>query len=142
MKQRIFEDLDLADRRAQIQAESVKSEIMEYSKALNMEQLNALKDEQAILAVKLHTLEKKKKAFLELHNEQKKPVSNKINQVLDAMETKQMTIEGDIYSWPDHENNLMYFVDDEGIVVQCRSMTQDETQLSFHASSMQQMQTG
>ena len=134
MKTKLYPDLDLPDRLAQIKAEAVKVETMEFEKPLSEDEYNSLKEEQSILALKIYKLEKRKKRLLDEIANEKKPADLKQKEVLAAMDTRTMNVEGNVYSVPDHDNNIMYFVSEEGHVVQARALTQEERQLNFTIS--------
>jgi hypothetical protein len=137
MKSILYQDLAPEDRLKQIKAEAVKVTVEEFEKPLSEEEYDSLKDEQSILALAMFKLDMKKKKFLDELNGERKPKEIKHKQVLQSMNTRTMMMEGDIYSVPDHENNTMYFVDDAGNVIQARGLTQEEKQLSFHISSIE-----
>lgn len=131
----MFANMSPEDRAAQIRAEAVSQETMQYEKPLSQEETDSLHSEQRILALRLYRLEKTKKRYLEEHNAEKKPVELKYKEVLKSMDTQTMSVEGDVYKVPEHAENMMYFIDLEGNIIQARPMTQDERQLNMLSSN-------
>jgi len=129
--EKLFNDLDLADRLKQIKEEAVDTEVMEYMRPLDDAEHAQLKNEQYSLAMKLFKLDKKKKALLEKHNAEAKPVKNKLKQVMESMETKSMNVEGDIYFVVDAFDQQMMLVDEEGNIIERRPLTAQEKQITL-----------
>jgi hypothetical protein len=126
---KLYNDLVPEDRLTQIKAEAIRQETMQFEKPLSDDELIELKDEQNILSLRLFRLEKKKKKFMEQHKNEKKPVEIKQKEVLTAMDTRTISVEGDVFLVPDHDKKMMYYVDGEGNIIQARALLQDERQM-------------
>lgn len=131
---KLYQDLDLRSRLEQIKAEAVGVEVMEYEKPLTDEEVTSFKEELVDISLRIHDLELKKKQFIEDHNAKVKPQANRQKLVLTNLKHKTMTAEGQVYKVPDHEKNVIYFVDGEGYIINMRNMLPDERQLNMNVT--------
>ena len=128
---KLYEDLALFDRSEQIKAEAVKVEILDFEKPLSDDDCEKLYGEQRELVLRLFKLEKKKKKFMNEYNNERKPVEMKHKEILQSMDTRTISIEGEVYLVPDFERRIMNYVDIEGNIINSRAMTKEEMQLSI-----------
>lgn len=99
-----------------------------YPKPLTPEELTIYKDTLADLSVKKNNLvvefEKKK----EEHKEAIKPLDRQYNEAREAIKTKSVQVEGDIYLIPDMDNKIMGLYDGEGNLIGARPFLPEERQ--------------
>lgn len=123
-----LKDLTVQDRKDQINAMFSKAEEKIYMKPLTREELAIRKDEMAEATIMLNTLEEEFKQIKEAHKIKVAPHEVKQRAALDAIRNQAVEVKGNVYTIPDHDNNMIHEVTEEGQVLASRPMLPNERQ--------------
>lgn len=130
-----LKDLTVQDRIDQIEAMFSKVEEKIFMKPLNRDELAIRKDEMAEATIMLSTLEEEFKAIKEGHKIKVAPHELKQRVALDAIRNQAIEVKGNVYTIPDHDNNMIHELTDEGQVLASRPMLPNERQYRINTLS-------
>lgn len=121
-----------------LQADAISIEETKYTKPLTQEEVSFYKDkltensiQQATILDELADVKADFKARL-------KPVQDAISEALQAAKFKAITCEGRVYKLADHDENMIYIVDEHANLISSRQMMPEERQLRIQPIKQKQ----
>lgn len=99
-----------------------------YTVNLTEEQIAQREKEHSKISIEIADKEDDKKDYVKSLNNQLKDLKSRASHFLKAIRFKSEQRYGKLYLVDDHDHNMMYFFDQEGVCVDARPMTKQEYQ--------------
>lgn len=105
-----------------------KVEVDKYIKELSDEERYARREQLSESALKLRSLEEKKKELMTSMKEEIDPVKRVYNDLLTEIKTGQVELEGEIFYYANHAEGMMEIYDHNGEIITSRRLRPAERQ--------------
>lgn len=108
--------------------ENVKVEEQAYMKALTEEELHIRRERIVQVSLMKAVVEDELQQVKDEFKMKLDPLKSEFSQLLDELRVKMVEVTGKVYTLPDHENQMMHFIDERGNVLSSRRMLPEERQ--------------
>lgn len=129
MKKRLFESYPKAERIQVLRDNAERSEDFSYFREYEPEELDLLKDQYFQDASELQKHEEKYNAAKAEFKVNADPIKAKMKETFTGIRIKGRTVTEMVYLLADHENNMMEYYNEAGVMIHSRRMLPDEKQL-------------
>jgi CRISPR/Cas system-associated protein Cas5 (RAMP superfamily) len=116
------------ERQTLLVGESVKVEEQAYMKALSEEELQIRRERIVQVSLLKAVVEDEFQTVKDEFKMKLDPLKEEFSQLLDELRVKMVEVTGKVYTLPDHENQMMHFIDERGNVLSSRRMLPEERQ--------------
>jgi hypothetical protein len=134
MKRKLFENYSKSERIQALKDNAEKSEEFSYFREYEPEELDLLKDQYFQEASELQKHEEKYNAAKADFKLNADPIKAKMKESFTGIRIKGRTVTEQVYLLADHENNMMEYYNEAGVMIHSRRMLPDEKQLRIKMS--------
>src|SRR5690606_14221560 len=128
MEVKILQNESKLERIKIIKDNAEKSEELTYPKSLDEKQLTILKSDYTKEAIQLAKEEEVKKEFLSEFKAKVSPMKLKLNELMGMIRTKVEEVTETVYLIADHEDDMMGYYNEDGLLVSSRPLRPEERQ--------------
>lgn len=123
-----IKSLSAEERQTILVGESIKTEDQVYMKALTNDELQIRRERIVQVSLLKAVIEDEFQQIKDDFKFKLEPLKDEFSQLLDELRVKMVEVTGKVYTLPDHENQMMHFVDEAGNVLSSRRMLPEERQ--------------
>lgn len=116
------------ERQTLLIGESVRSEEQAYMKALTDDELAIRRERIVQVSLMKAVVEDEYQQVKDEFKMKLDPLKDEFSQLLDELRVKMVEVTGKVYTLPDHDNQMMHFIDQSGNVLSSRRMLPEERQ--------------
>lgn len=131
-----IKNLTQEERQTLLIGESVRSEEQAYMKALTDEELQIRRERIVQVSLLKAVVEDDFQQVKDEFKMKLDPLKDEFSQLLDELRVKMVEVTGKVFTLPDHENQMMHFIDESGNVLSSRRMLPEERQHRLPFNSM------
>lgn len=123
-----LKSLSAHERSLVIQSEAAGTEEQTYMKPLTDDELTQFREELAAAAIAKAMLDEELKSIKDEYKAKIEPHASKITESIEILKNRVQKITGKLHKFVDFESKTVYFVNDEGDVINARMMKPEERQ--------------
>jgi hypothetical protein len=123
-----IKNLSEEERQTLLVGESVKTEEQAYMKALTDDELQIRRERIVQVSLMKSVIEDEYKTIKDEFKLKLDPLKDEFSQLLDELRVKMIEVTGKVFTLPDHDNQMMHFIDESGNVLSSRRMLPEERQ--------------
>ena len=119
----------------QIRAHAVRTETASYRRHLSEEEITDLRADLSGLAIAIRREQSDLKEIAAGYQSRIKELKKDLNRKMDAVEHAYETLTGELTLVDDQDGGMMYYYNEEGVLVDSRRLRNDERQMRLYPMS-------
>lgn len=123
-----IKDLPDDERQTLLLGESIEVNEQAYMKSLSDDELAVRRERIVQVSLMKAVIEDEYQSIKDNFKMKLDPLKLEFGELLDELRVKMVEITGKVYSLPDHDNQMMHFIDIKGNVISSRRMLPEERQ--------------